>query len=77
MVLEAAPLPSLPAREKTKAIDLPPTKKAALLALYREHPDYGKRTAAAKVAAELAPKADLSPGTARAYLYAELEGRAS
>ena len=55
----------------------PPTKKAALLALYRVHPDYGNRSAAAKVAAELAPHAGLQAGTARAYLYAELEAKAS
>ena len=58
-------------------IDPPPTKKAALLALYRVHPDYGVKASAAKVAAELAPQAELSAGTARAYLYAEIEGRAS
>jgi hypothetical protein len=54
-----------------------PTKKAALLALYRAHADYGDRTKASKIAAELAPQAGLQPGTARAYLYAELDGRAS
>jgi hypothetical protein len=74
MVLNAAPLPGAPTAD---AIDPPPTKKAALLALYREHPDYGNRSAASRVAAELAPKAGLQPGTARAYLYAELESRTS
>ncbi|HEY2739659.1 MAG TPA: DUF2637 domain-containing protein [Thermoanaerobaculia bacterium] len=77
LVLNAAPLPGFPAADETKAIDPPPTKKAALLALYREHPDYGNRDVAAKVAAELAPQADLQAGTARAYLYAELEGQTS
>ena len=77
MVLDAAPLPGLQAPEEPKAIDPPPTKKAALLALYRVHPDYGVKASAAKVAAELAPQAELSAGTARAYLYAEIEGRAS
>jgi hypothetical protein len=77
MVLNAAPLPELRAVEEAKAIDPPPTKKAVLLALYRERPDYGNRDVAAKVAAELAPQADLQAGTARAYLYAELEGQAS
>jgi hypothetical protein len=77
MVLNAAPLPGVPAAEETQAIDPPPTKKAALLALYRAHPDYGNRSAAAKVAAELAPQAGLQAGTARAYLYAELEAKAS
>jgi hypothetical protein len=59
------------------AVKPPPTKKAALLALYRVHPDYGNRAAAAKVAAELAPQVELSPGTARSYLYAELPREAS
>jgi len=77
MVLDAAPLPGLPSPERREAIDPPPTKKAALLALYRAHSDYGNRATAAKVAAELAPQVGLQPGTARAYLYAELQGRAS
>jgi hypothetical protein len=77
MVLAAAPLPGLEAPEEREAIDPPPTKKAALLALYRAHPDYGVKASASKVAAELAPQVDLSPGTARSYLYAELEARAS
>ena len=77
MVLNAAPLPGLPAPEEPKAIDPPPTKKAALLALYRAHPEYGVRTSAAKVAGELAAQAGLQAGTARAYVYAELESRAS
>jgi len=77
MVLDAAPLPGLPGPEEPRAIDPPPTKKAALLALYRNHPDYGNRAAASRVAAELAGQAGLQPGTARAYLYAELDARAS
>ena len=77
MVLDAAPLPGLEAPEERQAIDPPTTKKAALLALYRAHPEYGVKASAAKVAAELAPQAGLSAGTARAYLYAELEARAS
>jgi hypothetical protein len=76
-VLNAAPLPGLPAPEEPRAIDPPATKKAALLALYRQHPEYGVKAAASKVAAELAPQVDLSPGTARNYVYAELESRAS
>ena len=62
MVLDAAPLPGLPAPEEPQAIDPPPTKKAALLALYRAHPDYGNRASASKVAAELAPQAGLHGG---------------
>jgi hypothetical protein len=77
MVLAAAPLPEIAGdRAEVPAIEPAPTKKAALLALYREHPDYGNRAKVAKVAAELAPQVDLSAGTARAYLGAEL-GRAS
>jgi hypothetical protein len=79
LVLDAAPLPEL--REsgslEVPAIEPPPTKKAALLALYRVHPEYGNRAAASKVASELAAQAGLTAGTARAYLYRELESRAS
>ncbi len=53
-----------------------PTKKAAFLAAYRAHADYGDRAAASRVAAELAPGAGLQAGTARSYAYAELEARA-
>lgn len=77
MVLNAAPLPALAAAGQPQAINPPPTKKAALLALYRTHPEYGNKASAAKVATELAPQVELSPGTARSYLYAELDGRAS
>ena len=41
------------------------TKKAALLALYRAHPDYGDRSRASRVAAELAAQAGLQAGTAQ------------
>ena len=77
MVLDAAPLPGLPAPEERQAVAPPPTKKAALLALYRVHPEYGVKASAARVAGELAERAGLQPGTARAYVYAELESRAS
>ena len=84
IVLNAAPLPEAarPApvpltSAEAPAIGPPPTKKAALLALYRAHPEYGVKASASKVAAELAPQAGLTAGTARAYLYAELEARAS
>jgi len=46
-----------------------------LLGLYRAHPDYGDRITASRVAAELAAQAGLQAGTARSYLYAELDGR--
>ena len=66
-----------PAPEEPQAIDPPPTKKAALLALYRVHPDYGVKASASKVAASWRRRPASQPGTARAYLYAELESRAS
>ncbi len=53
-----------------------PTKKAHLMALYREHADYGVREAAGRVAGELAARAGLQAGTARAYVYQELAGLA-
>ncbi|MGH3186580.1 MAG: hypothetical protein ACRDPY_21225 [Streptosporangiaceae bacterium] len=65
-VLDAAPLPQPPVDDVT------PTKKAILLAAYRAAPEYGLRSAASQVAARLAPLADLQPGTARSYVYAEL-----
>jgi hypothetical protein len=77
MVLDAAPLPPLPEPPATEAIEPCRTKKAVLLALYRAHPDYGDRSRASRVAAELAVQAGLQAGTARSYLYAELDGRAS
>jgi hypothetical protein len=76
MVLDAAPLPALP-EVPAEAAGPPRTKKAVLLALYRAHPDYGDRGRASRVAAELAPRAGLQAGTARSYVYAELDGRAS
>ena len=74
MVLDAAPLPALPEAPAPETTEPPRTKKAALLALYRAHPDYGDRRRASRVAAELAPQAGLQAGTARSYLYAELDG---
>jgi hypothetical protein len=77
MVLDAASLPGLPETPAPEAIGAPRTKKAALLALYRAHPDYGDRSRASRVAAELAGQAGLQAGTARSYLYTELDDRAS
>ena len=77
MVLAAAPLPSLPKPPAPETTEPPRTKKAVLLSLYRTHPDYGDRSTASRVAAELVPQAGLQPGTARSYLYAELDSRAS
>ena len=76
MVLDAAPLPALPQPPVPETSAPPRTKKAVLLALYRAHPDYGDRGTASRVAAELAPQAGLQAGTARSYVYAELDGRA-
>ena len=77
MVLDAAPLPAHPDEPAPEAIVLSCTKKAVLLSLYRAHPDYGKRGRVSPVAAELAPQAGLQAGTARSYLYAELDGKKS
>jgi hypothetical protein len=75
MVLDAAPLPPLVQAPAPEALEPPRTKKAVLLALYRAHPHYGDRSQTSGVAAELAPQAGLQAGTARTYLYAELDGR--
>jgi len=74
IVLDAAPLPARPEPAAPEAAEPARTKKAVLLALYRAHPDYGNRGTASRVAAELAPHAGLQAGTARSYLYAELDG---
>ena len=76
MVLDATPLLTLPEAPAPEVIEPPRTKKAVLLALYRAHPDYGDRSRVSRVAAELAAQARLQAGTARSYLYAELDGRA-
>ena len=75
MVLDATPLPPLPQAPAPEALQSPRTKKAVLLALYRAHPQYGDRGRASRVAADLAPQAGLQAGTARTYLYAELDSR--
>lgn len=77
MVLNAAPLPALLDAPAVEATGASRTKKAVLLALYRAHPDYGDRGTVSRVATELAPQAGLQAGTARTYLYAELDGRKS
>jgi hypothetical protein len=48
------------------------TKKAAFLSCYRGHPEYGNRSAAGRVAAELAPLAGLQAGTGRTYIAEEM-----
>jgi hypothetical protein len=95
VVLNAAPLPTapaIPAAEEARAIEPPEvteppelegaSKKARLAWWYRQDPDFGNRSAVAAAAKRLAPKVDLSEGTARAYLGAiltdlERDGRAA
>jgi hypothetical protein len=89
VVLNAAPLPetehrALPAAGEVPAIGPPPvteppelegaSKKARLAWWYQQDPDYGNRAAVAAAAKRLAPKVDLSEGTARAYIGAVLDG---
>ena len=75
MVLDAGPLPVFHGTPTPELVDPPRTKKAVLLTLYRAHPDIGNRSRASRVAGELATQAGLQAGTARSYLYAELDGR--
>jgi len=48
------------------------TKKAAFLVRNRSHPGYGERSAAGRIASELAPLAGLQAGTGRTYIAEEL-----
>ena len=50
---------------------------AVLLNLYRGHPDYGNRSRASRVAAKLARRAGMQPGTVRSYPYAEMNSSPS
>jgi hypothetical protein len=96
VVLNAAPVPAppvrliiAPAEPEALPIDPPVTepaelagasKKARLAWWYERDADRGNRSAVATAARRLAPKVDLSEGTARAYLGQicdEMEGRAS
>ena len=80
----APPLPELPAAEEVPAIDPPPvtepaelagaSKKARLAWWYERDDAYGDRKRTAEAAKRLAPKVDLSEGTARAYIGAILDG---
>jgi len=77
MVLDAAPVPGVVELEVIHEDDednpvVLPTKKDRFLVLYRAHKQYGNRAAAGQVAGELAPFADLQPGTGRTYIYEEL-----
>jgi hypothetical protein len=85
MVLDAAPVPGMTRVRRTGGEPLPcpdqdagqattgfGTKKAAFLCHYRAHPEYGNRSAAGRVSAELAPLAGLQAGTGRTYIAEEL-----
>jgi hypothetical protein len=90
VVLLAAPLPAAPERpaipgtEEVPAIEPPPvteppelagaSKKARLAWWYERDEAYGDRKRTAEAARRLAPKVDLSEGTARAYIGAILDG---
>jgi hypothetical protein len=53
------------------------SKKSHLARLYRRHPACGDRGQASKAASQLAAAADLTPGTARAYIYQFLDQAAA
>ena len=86
MVLDTAPVPGMARARPARGGPLPGfgdqdagrpgsgfgTKKAAFLFRYRTHPEYGNRSAAGRVAAELAPLAGLQAGTGRTYIAEEL-----
>jgi hypothetical protein len=86
MVLDAAPVPGMTRIRPVRGGLLPGfgdqdaggpvsgfgTKKAAFLSGYRAHPEYGNRSAAGRVAAELAPLAGLQAGSGRTYIAEEL-----
>jgi hypothetical protein len=90
VVLNAAPLPAaperpaIPAAEEVPAIGPPPvieppelegaSKKVRLAWWYERDEAYGDRKRTAAAARRLAPKVDLSEGTARAYIGAILDG---
>ena len=90
LVLNAAPVPAAPPRQLASSEEVPAieppgvteppelagaSKKTRLAWWYRQDPDYGDRVAVAAVAKRLAPKVELSEGTARAYLGAILADR--
>ncbi len=87
IVLDAAPVPVMTGEWQACGEPLPGetvgydagqpvpgfrTKKAAFLSRYRSHPEYGNRSAAGRVAAELAPLAGLQADTGRTYIAEEL-----
>jgi len=85
VVLNATPLPeAVPAAEEVPAIEPPPvteppelaiaSKKVRLAWWYERDDAYGDRKRTAEAAKRLAPRVDLSEGTARAYIGAILDG---
>jgi hypothetical protein len=90
VVLNAAPLPAgperpaIPAAEEVPAIEPPPvteppelagaSKKVRLAWWYERDEAHGDRKRTAEAAKRLAPRVDLSEGTARAYIGAILGG---
>jgi Protein of unknown function (DUF2637) len=82
MVLDAAPVPGLMTAEVITAgqdpesgqpaLDDQAAKQARLLAAYRAHPEYGVRSAAARIATGLAEQAGLYPGNALMVIEAEI-----
>jgi hypothetical protein len=74
IVLDAAPLPGVITAEvltaghgsepERPALESQDAKVARLLAAYRAHPEYGVRSAAGRIAHELAKETGLLPGTA-------------
>ena len=81
-VISSTPLPDAggAAGATPEPATVPPgaeTKKARLLRLYRDHPQYGDRAAVGRVAAELAPHADMGANNARKLIGQELRERAS
>ena len=88
-MLNAAPLPeagprAIPAAEEVPVIEPLPvieppelagaSKKVRLAWWYERDEAYGDRKRTAEAAKRLAPKVDLSEGTARAYIGAILDG---
>ena len=70
--VRGGPLPGFGDRDAGRPLTGFGTKKAAFLFRYRAHPEYGNRSAAGRVATELAPLAGLQAGTGRTYIAEEL-----
>jgi len=70
--VRGGPLPGFGDQDAGRPVTGFGTKKAAFLFRYRAHPEYGNRSAAGRVATELAPLAGLQAGTGRTYIAEEL-----